>query len=499
VTLRTSPAEIVRRSSNPLLGTHETWERVRLGDVAEVLNGFAFKSAGFTKGPGLPLIRIRDVGRKSSETNFSGPYEQEYVVHPGSILVGMDGDFRAARWSGPTALLNQRVCKITVRDHSLYNEHFLLYALPGYLDAIHSHTSAVTVKHLSSVSVQDIPLPLPPRAEQDRIVAAIEKLFSHLDAGIESLERARPNLVWMRAAVLQAAIQGRLVPHDDFERVSEEALAKCADEERRQQWKQRADTRVYKEPTSPAKHVLPLAVPSHWVIPSLEAITDPVRTIRYGILMPKEDVEGGVPYVRVKDMQNGRIDLKGLRRTSTEIDAKYRNARLRPGDLLLAIRGTYGRVAEVPQELDRGNITQDTARIAPLAVVMPSYLKLYLSSPHARHYYDRVARGVAVKGINIADLRAMPVPLPPLAEQQRIVREVEQAETLIKHAEGIVESSLRRSATLRRSVLAQAFAGRLVPQDPDAEPVSALLERIAASTTNALSRRRRGRAPAGAE
>src|SRR5207245_349108 len=131
-----------------------------------------------------------------------------YFVKPGELVVGMDGDFNSARWRGEPALLNQRVCKITV-DASRYSPRFLEYVLPAYLAAINAHTHSVTVKHLSSRTVGDIPVPFPPLDEQQRIVAEIEKQFTRLHAGVESLKRVQTALKRYRAIVLKAACEGR--------------------------------------------------------------------------------------------------------------------------------------------------------------------------------------------------------------------------------------------------------------------------------------------------
>ena len=137
-------SEIVEKSSNRLLGKHASWGRVLLGYIATVLNGFAFKSSEFSNSGGVPLIRIRDVGKDQSETTYLGEYDHRYVVEPGDLLVGMDGDFNCARWRGPRGLLNQRVCKITLKS-DIYLPKFLDYTLPGYLKAINDVTSSVTV------------------------------------------------------------------------------------------------------------------------------------------------------------------------------------------------------------------------------------------------------------------------------------------------------------------------------------------------------------------
>ncbi len=127
--------------------------------------------------------------------------------------------------------------------------------------------------------------------------------------------------------------------------------------------------------------------------------------------MPKENLIYGILYVRVVDMKGDRINLEGLRRTSKAISAKYARASLKVDDVLLAIRGTYGRIAIAPAELEGANITQDTARIAPLPGVTHDWIATYLRSTIAQNYFKPVARGVAVKGVNIGDIRPMLVPL----------------------------------------------------------------------------------------
>src|SRR5262245_19493652 len=107
--LTVSVDEIVQGSRDPLLAIRPNWKRVRLREIASVLNRFAFKSAQFTKSDGTPLIRIRDVGSDSTDTNYAGDFEERYVVESGDLLIGMDGDFNCARWRGPRGLLNQRV------------------------------------------------------------------------------------------------------------------------------------------------------------------------------------------------------------------------------------------------------------------------------------------------------------------------------------------------------------------------------------------------------
>ncbi|MCX9079730.1 MAG: restriction endonuclease subunit S, partial [Candidatus Methanoperedens sp.] len=153
--LTVSVDEIVAGSSNPVLRGKSDWGRVRLREVASIQNGGPFDSALFSKSEGHPLIRIRDIARSDTETRFKGEFDPCYVVNPGDLLVGMDGDFNCSRWKGQQGLLNQRVCCIRL-EHSKYDARFLDHVLPSFLRAINDATSSVTVKHLSSRTVADI-------------------------------------------------------------------------------------------------------------------------------------------------------------------------------------------------------------------------------------------------------------------------------------------------------------------------------------------------------
>src|SRR5688572_27950736 len=210
MTLGISVADIVEKSNNPLLAIHPSWQRVLLGDIAEIQNGFAFESSKFSKDKGFPLLRIRDIGENKTQAFYAGDFDRNYIVKRGDLVIGMDGDFNCAKWDGEPALLNQRVCKVKLKS-SDYNSNFLYYVLPGYLKAINDHTSSVTVKHLSSRTVSEIPLPRPPLPEQERIVAKIEELFTQLEAGTSALERVRVGLRRYKASVLKAAVSGKLV------------------------------------------------------------------------------------------------------------------------------------------------------------------------------------------------------------------------------------------------------------------------------------------------
>ena len=144
-------------------------KKVKLGEVCEILSGYAFKSSQFNdKKIGLPLIRIRDVERGFSDTYFEGAYPEEYLIKNGDLLITMDGSFILKKWEGDLALLNQRVCKIKITDKSV-DEGYISWLIPKYLKEIEDKTPFVTVKHLSVAKIKDISFVLPNKPEQKLI------------------------------------------------------------------------------------------------------------------------------------------------------------------------------------------------------------------------------------------------------------------------------------------------------------------------------------------
>ena len=160
-------------------------------------------------------------------------------------------------------------------------------------------------------------------------------------------------------------------------------------------------------------------IPADWKVCPLDQKVNPARPIVYGILMPGYGHPGGVPVVKVKDIRNRSINMEGLLLTSPAIDQEYKRSRLKEGDVLFTIRGTVGRVAIVPEQLAHANITQDTARIDLLGV-HGKFISFYFETVPARRFFEVNTLGVAVQGINLGELRKLPIPVPALDEQARI-------------------------------------------------------------------------------
>jgi len=454
VSFTESLGDIIARDRSGMLAAADHWERVRLGDIASVVNGFPFPSNNFTPDRGVPLLRIRDVRSDRTEAFFDGDVEEAYLVRAGELVVGMDGDFHAALWRGPRAALNQRVCKI-VPDETLYSVKLLAYILPGYLNAINQATSSITVKHLSSRTVGDIPLPIPPRKEQDRLVAAIEEHLSRLDAAVAGLKRVLLQLSRYRAAVLKAAVEGGLAPTGTG-RSEEDGL------------------------------------PTGW---RWETVVTLAERVDYGT-SAKTAEAGDIPVLRMGNIREGTLVLESLRYLPAN-HREFPDLLLQAGDVLFNRTNSAELVGK--SAVYRGHpypcsFASYLIRVRLRPDCLPEFFAAVLNSVYGRRWIGEVvSQQVGQANVSGGKLKNFRIPLPPQNVQRLIIAEMERCFSLAVAVEGQVASGLMRAQRLRRSVLRRAFEGKLAPHDPDDEPASVLVERIQTGRAAAPIKPRRPR------
>ena len=465
--------ELVEMNPNGLLDAHTTWQRVPLSSIADVINGFAFKSKEFnTEGVGAPLVRIRDVLKGKSETYYSGEIPEGYWIDKGDIVVGMDGDFNINWWSSEKSLLNQRVCKVQLYS-SLYDKRYLYRALPGYLEAINRYTSSVTVKHLSSKTMLSIPMPLPPLNEQTRIANKLDELLAQVDIIKARIDAIPSILKRFRQSVLAAAVSGKLTE----EWRGENPLPVADKEQIEQGWISLYETegKKYKAPKILPNTEDQEEAPNTWVKTQLGYVFD----VYVGSTPSRKNEEfwgGRVPWVSSSEVAFCRINSTkehitedGFANTSTNMHP--------PGTVMLAMIG-QGKTRGQPAILDiEACHNQNTAALRVLDEFCCSeYLYYFLWKQYEET--RKVGAGNNQKALNKSSVQGLSFWLPPLEEQKQIVQKVEQLFAFADQIELRVKEAQARIDNLSQSILAKAFRGELVPQDPNDEPASELLARI---------------------
>jgi len=353
---------------------------------------------------------------------------------------------------------------------------------------------------------------LSPRPEQDRIVAEVEKQFSRLDAATAALKRVQTNLKRFRASVLKAACEGRLVPTEaelarkegrDYEPADQ--LLKRILRERRARWE--ADTLAklvasgktpkddrwkhrYREPAAPDVSILP-SLPEGWCWASLRQLS---WASDYGTSEKCAYDAVGVPVLRIPNVQGGRIDLSDLKR-AVRTTAVQPGEELCVGDLIVirtnGSKQLIGRCALIDQSLD-SVVLHASYLIRFRTLLVGPWLCEAWDAPFNRAALEtHAATSAGQYNVSMSELGALSFPLPPLLEILRISSRLQELRLSISRTMAECDASRTRALSVRRSILSTAFSGELVPQDPNDEPASALLERIRAERASAAPRRPR--------
>jgi type I restriction enzyme S subunit len=334
--------------------------------------------------------------------------------------------------------------------------------------------------------IQQIAIPLPPLAEQERIAAKVDELLAGVNAARERLAKVPGILKRFRQSVLAAACSGRLTADWREHQLELEPASRLVERILNGRHKSGLVSRR-KKGKSNYKNVSKIyELPNSWTWTTIEVLLRDDRALSYGILKPGDHDPSGIPMLRVKDIGDGKLNKTDILHVSLSIAEQYERTKLEMGDILLAIMATVGRSMVVPPEMEGANVNRALAVIKLSKFINPHFVRLVIQSPYFQDIFASEKIGSAQARINLEDLRKFPLPLPPLEEQKEIVRRVEALFRLADAIEARVAAGANRAEKLTQAVLAQAFRGELVPTEAelarregrDYEPAAVLLARI---------------------
>jgi len=370
---------------------------------------------------------------------------------------------------------------------------FLALYLRASAGWITNRASGTTFPEVSGKVVSHLPVPIPPLAEQKRIVAKVEELMGlcdELEAAQAERERQRERLhagslhrlqtapddevlrsaarfhfqilprvtvrpeqiAPLRQTILDLAVRGKLVEQDEREsskgRLSDQLL-EVYDQSKALGGKGES------KPSRVPESNTPFSIPPTWEWLRLMGFVPWGKGISYGIIkLGDEPSEGGVPVLRCSNVRFRRIDLHELRRVEPELSEEYNRTVLEGGELLVNVRGTLGGCSLVPDELKGFNVAREVAVVPLSDLINRRFILDVISSPYFQNQVTDNLRGIAYKGLNLSLLRQFPIPLPPLAEQHRIVAKVDELMVLCDE----LEASLTRTQTESRRLLDAVMA-----------------------------------------
>lgn len=383
-----------------------------IGDTGKYVNGLAFKPTDWGE-EGTPIIRIQNLTDASKPMNrTTREVDAAYLVYRGDLLVSWSATLDAFIWDRDPALLNQHIFKV-VPDESLVSKRYLYYGLKNAIKQMQrtEHVHGSTMKHINRGPFLAHPLRVPEATKQTEVVAEIDKQFSRLDSAVTNLERVRVSLARHRASTLRDAIEGRLV-----------------------------------EPSAPWR-TLPLSE---------------VAEVQLGQQRAPVHAEAAVqlPYVRAANITWSGLDITDIKTMGFPNPARYQ---LADGDILLSEASgsakEVGKPALWRNEIPGACYQKTLIRVrADRSRLLPEFAYYFFLHTCLSGQFARLAPGVGILHLTAERMLSWPTVVPPLADQQRVIAEVERRLSIARGVEAQVEANLKRAQSLRQAVLDKAFA-----------------------------------------
>lgn len=321
---------------------------------------------------GFPIFGTGGIVGHTSEVLCDGP----------SVILGRKGTIdKVQRCAGPFWAIDTTYYTTAKRE---FDWSWLYYAISSF--DLRKLNEASGVPSLSRSSLEALDVATPPLPEQQKIAAILTAVDDKLDViarqieATQTLKQGLMQTLFSRGVGTQDA-DGRWVPHAEFK-----------------------DSELG-------------GIPAGWTLMPLEELA--VENITYGVVQPGESVEGGIPLVRGGDIKSGRIAVN-LRTVSTEISNQFKRTILKGGELLVSLVGYPGETAVVPSQLAGANIARQAGMIRTGSVSTSEFIHYYLSSPVGKSFLLAGMIGSAQQVINLKALREVLIPLPSVAERERI-------------------------------------------------------------------------------
>ena len=438
-----------------------SWPTEPLGTICEIVSGITKDSK--KKGDDyreVPYLRVANVQRLQlnlSEVKTIPAKEStiaSYRLEPGDILLNEGGDRdklgRGWIWQGQISecIHQNHVFRARIRDGKAIPKWIAYYANTNEARAyfLASGKQTTNLASISKKNLSALPVPLPPVDVQETLVAEIDTQLSRLDEVVSTLQGIQAKLKQARASILKAAVEGRLV-----EMKANKSNARLSDHSSSQDQQEG------------------IASPEGWSIHQAKTVCNSIES---GTTPSKEHFrdspDEAVPFIKVYHLTFiGKLSFWENKPTS--VSKEYHSSKMKrsltvPGDVLTNIVGPpLGKVSVVPSKSHEWNINQAIARFRCGPTIMPAFLAIYLQSYQAQLWLASTSKTTTSQvNLSISNSRLLPIPVPPIHEQEQIVAEVDRRFSVLDQVEATVTASLARCGVLRQAILKRAFGGEMV-------------------------------------
>lgn len=378
------------------------WEYKKLGEIGKIVTGstpstkdesnYSPREYCFVKPSDLPsqgIVLIEETEYYVSSKGLS----KSRVLPIGSVLVSCIGSIGKIGILTKEACSNQQINAIIPKND--IDSKFIAYSIYAYRFLLESIANAPVVPIINKTDFSKIQIPLPPKSTQLAIVSELDKINELIRLKKEQLK--------------------------DFDNLAQSLFYE-----------------MFGDPVENEKG---------WEVKKLNEIVSDNCSISYGIVQPGDGVENGVPVVRPVDMTKTFVSRKGLKNTTKEISDSYKRTILKGNEILMCVRGTTGLISMATPELQGCNVTRGIAPIECGPTCDKWFVFYQILNPAIQHHIAEYTRGIALKQINMKDVRDIPLCLPPLPLQHLFAQRIEQ----IEHQKSEVQKAITDLETLLAS------------------------------------------------
>lgn len=464
------------------------WANVRLGELLDkpLINGRSVRSLD----GGFPVLRLTAL--KADGIDLTEQKQGEWTSTEAEPFLVAQGDFLAARGNGSLDLVGRGALVTAVPSpvafpdtmirirtmHALVEPRYLKHLWDSRVVRQQIERSARTTAGIYKINqsmLERVELPLPPRAEQSRIVDALDAHLASLDTIAARLRAVVTTLERLETKIMSRASTGLLAPHTEPQPASIDRVGVIDGQ-------------------------LPATAPG-WSWARLRDIAEVVGGVTKDSKKQSDPGLPEVPYLRVANVQRATLDLSHIAKIRVA-DKVIKKLTLRAGDVLMTEGGDRDKLGrgwvwegQIPGCIHQNHIFR--ARITDEAVLHPKLLAWYANSAAKPWFEANGKQSVNLASISISTVKLLPIPLPPAGMQAELVKAGEEALGQIGRLVNVCQGALAHVTTLRQALLSEAFAGRLVAQNPDDEPAEAMLKRIHVEREAAEAARRAARRQTG--
>ncbi|HIF9407261.1 TPA: restriction endonuclease subunit S [Photobacterium damselae] len=482
------------------------WCTTKLSEIASLIRGVSYKKAesiDSIKEGYFGVLRATNINNGSLDFNnlvfvpSSNINENQFLIAGDVIIAASSGSKdivgKAGQFFSSEKVSFGAFCSGLRPDKYLNQKYFGFYFQSHeYRHTVAELSSGSNINNLKTSDLSNLSFPVAPVNEQSRIVDKLEELFSELDAGVKELKAAQTKLSQYRQSLLKSAVEGSLTQQwraensDQVQETGEQLLARIL-KQRREQWQQQKLAEFaekgktppknwqdkYPEPVQPDTTDLP-ELSEGWVWASLSQIGWLERGKSKHRPRNAEHLYGGVyPFVQTGEIRSAEQYIRHTEKTYSEEGLKQ--SKLWPkGTMCITIAANIGETAIL--DIDAcfpDSIVGFSTIVDDMPIEYVEYVFRVL-----KHKLDDEAPATAQKNINLEILYKEVIPLPPVIEQLAIVEYLNTELDNIKLQKTSAALGLKQSEAQRKNILKSAFSGLLVPQDPNDEPASVLLEKI---------------------